>query len=286
MNYQTSYRLENNIQMRIKHLLIIFLVLLSGVVNCIVIPEKPNPPRLVNDLAGMLSAGEISALETKLIEFGKQTTTQIAIVIVNTLNGEDKAMVATEIIHQWGIGQKDKDNGIVILVKVKTAESKGEVFIATGYGLEGVIPDATCKLIVENEIIPQFKQGKFYVGIDNAVNTIMKLSLKEFTAKEYQEQTAPKKAPFGLIFIIVVIVFFIINLFSGANNIRRRSIGKDIPLWMLISMMSSGSRRSGSFGNFSSGGGIFGGGGGFSGGGGFGGFGGGSSGGGGAGGSW
>lgn len=255
------------------------LIVLSQTGFSIVIPEKPNPPKLVNDFAGMLTNEEASALENKLVEFDNQSSTQIVVVTVKTLNGEDKAMVATEIGQQWKVGQKGFDNGIVLLVKEKTAESKGDVFIATGYGLEGVIPDATTKLIVENEIIPQFRQGNYYRGIDNAVNTLMKLSLKEFSAKEY-EKKAGKKAPFGAIFIVLVFIFIIFNGLSNAKNVRQRSMGRDIPFWVLMGMLGSGSKRSGSFGNFSSGSG------GFSSGGGFGGFGGGGFGGGGAGGSW
>jgi uncharacterized protein len=266
--------------MKIRHNFFAALLLISQLAFSIAIPEKPNPPRLVNDMAGMLSIEEASFIENKLVEFSRQTSTQIVVVTVKTLNGEDKAMVATEIGQKWGVGQKGFDNGIVLLIKEKTADSKGEVFIATGYGLEGVIPDATAKLIVENEILPQFRQGNYYGGVDSALNVLMKLSLKEFTAKEYEKKVGNKRAPFGALFIIVVIIFVIINIMSSANNVRRRTIGRDIPLWMLIGMLGSGSRRGGSFGDFSSGSG------GFTGGGGFGGFGGGGFGGGGAGGSW
>jgi uncharacterized protein len=267
---------------KMKKLHIVYFIILfsTQVLFSITIPEKPNPPRLVNDFASMLTSEEVNSLENKLVDYGKKTTTQIVVVIVNNLNGEDKSMVATEIGQKWGVGQKGFDNGIVLLIKEKTADSKGEVFIATGYGLEGVIPDATAKLIVENEIIPYFKQGNYFQGIDNALNILMKLSLGEFTAKDYNKNASKKSSPFGALFAIAVIFFIIINFIGGANNIRRRSIGRHVPFWLLLTMLGSGSRQSGSFGNFSSGSG------GFSGGGGFGGFGGGGFGGGGAGGSW
>jgi uncharacterized protein len=264
-----------------KSIAYLILIFCSQLLFSIAIPERPNPPKLVNDFAGMLSAEDASSLENKLVEYGKQTTTQIVVVIVNTLNNEDKSMVATEIGQKWGVGQKGFDNGIVLLIKEKTSDSKGDVFIAVGYGLEGVIPDATAKLIVENELLPYFRQGNYYQGIDNALTTLMKLSLGEFSAKEYNETASKKKSPYGAIFIIVVVLFIIINFIGSANNIRRRSIGRNIPFWMLLTMMGSGSGRGGSFGNFSSGSGGFSGGGSS-----FGGFGGGSFGGGGAGGSW
>jgi uncharacterized protein len=237
-------------------------------------PEKPNPPRLVNDLAKMLTTTEADALEKKLVDFSNSTSTQLVVITVPSLNGEDKAMVGTEILHKWGVGQKDKDNGIVLLIKPKTPSEKGEVQISTGYGMEAVIPDAIAKRIVENEVIPRFKEGNYYAGIDNALNTIMELSLGEYSAKEYEKKTAPQKGP-GSFIVILIILFIIFNIFGRAGKNNKRSIGKNIPFWILLSMMGSGSRHSSSgFGGFSSGGG------------GFGGFGGGSGGGGGAGGSW
>jgi uncharacterized protein len=233
---------------------------------------------LVNDFAGLLTPQEVEIMENKLVGFSKSTTTQIVVVTLKSLNGEDKAMVATEIGQQWGVGQKGFDNGIVLLVKEKTAESKGEVFIAVGYGLEGVIPDATTKQIIENEVIPGFKAGSYYNGIDNALNTIMKLSLGEFTAKEYDKKVSKKGIPAGALFILIIIFFVIMNFIGNANRIRRSSIGRNLPFWLLLTMLGSGSRGGGgSFGSFSSGSGGFSSGGGF-GGGGFGG--------GGAGGSW
>jgi uncharacterized protein len=262
-----------------KSLALAIFIFSSVIIYGITIPEKPNPPRLVNDFAGLLAPQEVEAMENKLVEFSKSTSTQIVVVTLKTLNGEDRAMVATEIGQKWGVGQKGFDNGVVLLVKEKTAESKGDVFIAVGYGLEGVIPDGTAKLIIENEVIPGFRQGNYYGGIDNALNTIMKLSLGEFTAKEYDKKVSKKGIPGGTFFILIVIAFVILNFIGNANRIRRSSIGHNIPFWLLLSMMASGGSRSGggSFGNFSSGSGGFSSGGGF---------GGGSFGGGGAGGSW
>lgn len=278
-NCQMRFRLEKIKTMNKNFSLLTALLIFISSVSAVQIPEKPYPPRLVNDLARMLSQEEANALENKLVEFSKSTTTQIVVVTVKSLNGEEKSMVANEIGHQWGVGQKSFDNGIVVLVKEKTADESGEVFIATGYGLEAVIPDAIAKRIVEKEMLPRFREGNYYAGIDQAVSTIMQLSLGEYTAKEYEEKTASN--PLG--FIIPLIIFLVVfgNIFGRASNIRRRTIGGNLPFWVLLSMMGSKSKQGGSFGDFSSGRGSFGGGGG-----GFGGFGGGGFGGGGAGGSW
>ena len=263
------------------NIILVTAILLSTNLFAIRIPEKPYPPRLVNDLAGMFNQADINALERQLEDFSNRTSTQIVLVTVESLYGEDKAMVATEIGQKWGVGSANFDNGIVLLIKPKTPNSKGEVFIAVGYGLEGVIPDAIAKRIVENEIIPSFKQNDYYGGVVKAVNTMMQLSLGEYTAQEYKERTAQKEVPPGAIFGIVIVFFFIFSLIGRAGRLGRRSLGRNLPFWVLMSMlMGSGSRGRGSWGNFSSGSGSFGGGGGF------GGFGGGSFGGGGAGGSW
>lgn len=244
------------------------------------VPDKPYPPQLVNDLAGMFSHDEVYSLENRLVDFSNRTSTQIVLVTVDDLHGEDKAMMATEIGHEWGVGSAEFDNGIVLLIKPKTSASKGEVYIATGYGLEGVIPDAIAKRIVEHEIIPSFKAGNYYEGVSKALNTMMQLSLGEYSAKEYEEQTSEEVPP-GVIFGMLVFFIFIFSLIGRAGRLGRRSMGRNLPFWILMSMlMGSGSKGSGSWGKFSSGSGNFGGGGGF------GGFGGGGFGGGGSGGSW
>ena len=241
-------------------------------------PEKPYPPRIVNDFANFLSAQEQQALESKLVQFNNETSTQVAIVIVPTLNGYDPSQYAFDLGDKWGIGQKGKNNGILILVKPKIANEKGEVFIATGYGLEGAVPDVLTKRIVENDILPYFRQNQYYQGLDNGINTIISLTKGEFTAEQYQKRTQGT-GPFPIIIVFVIIIIF--AFISKIRRARHYAIGHNLPFWIAMGMLASQNRsHSGSFGNFSSGSGGFGGGGGF------GGFGGGSFGGGGAGGSW
>lgn len=243
------------------------------------IPDRPVPPRLVNDFAGMLSGREVAALENKLVAFNDSTSTQIAIVTVPSLGGYDILDYAQRLGEKWGIGQKQLDNGLLILIKPKTADSGGEITIAQGYGLEGAIPDLTCSRIIDTEILPAFRQGDIYGGLDAATNTLMSLARGEFTAEQYG-QRAKKGSDGGfpsgiVIFIIIIIILSIFGKSKGSNN---RNIGSgNLPLWLLLSLLNSGGSHKGSWGGFSGGG---------SGGGGFGGFGGGSFGGGGARGSW
>jgi len=246
------------------------------------IPSRPNPPRLVNDFTGLLSSQEQFQLEHKLIAFNDSTSTQIAVVIVKSLNGYEPNDAATRILETWGIGQKGKNNGILVLVKTKTQEEKGEVYITTGYGVESFVTDALAKRIIENEVLPSFRNNQYYEGLDKATTTLMALVKGQFTVDQYMKKKTKKRSnfPIGAIVIIVIlaIAFLGRNSSSGSNM---SSSGSSIPFWLLMGGLLGGN-RSGGYGDFSSGGGDFG----SDSGGDFGGFGGGSGGGGGAGGSW
>jgi uncharacterized protein len=243
-------------------------------------PPRPEPPRLVNDLAGVLDDEVVPRLENTLVDFARQTSTQIAIVTINNLGDYDAGSYAFQLAEKWGIGQGDKDNGILILVQPKSTGVKGQAFIATGYGLEGVVPDAVANRIVDTEMIPRFKENDYTGGVISAVQVLANLTRGEYTADGYMEKTGRSGFPGG---VIVMIIFGVILISAFRNQkSRHSSVGRSLPFWLLLGMMGSGGRsHSGSWGNFSSGSGSFGGGGG-----GFGGFGGGSFGGGGAGGSW
>jgi uncharacterized protein len=244
------------------------------------IPDRPVPPRLVNDFVGLLNPEEVGMLERKLVQFSDSTSTQIAIVIVPSLGGYDVSDYAQRLAEKWGIGQKGLNNGILILVKPKTPDSDGKVKIAQGYGLEGAIPDITCAEIIDKEMIPSFRNDDYYGGISNATNILMSLARGEFSWEDYGQKakkSSKKDSPAGIIIFIVIIIIILFAGRSGGSNRKNISSG-GLPLWLLLSMMNSGrGSHSGSWGGFSGGGG---------GGGGFGGFGGGSFGGGGASGSW
>jgi uncharacterized protein len=247
------------------------------------IPQRPSPPRLVNDLADILNDRQEQALEMKLRYFNDTTSNQIVVVTLNSLGGYDPSMMAFEIGEQWGVGQQQFDNGVVVLVKPKRSQrDKGRAYIAVGYGLEPAIPDAIGRRIVENEMIPYFKQENYYQGIDRSTDILMALAAGEITASGYNEQT--KSSPLaGIIpFIVFIIIFLLIRGSRGRASSYGGRRGSSLPFWTALWLGSSMGRRShsGSWNGFTGGGS----GSGF--GGGFGGFGGGSFGGGGAGGSW
>ncbi len=244
------------------------------------IPERPSPQRLVNDFASVLDKDEVNQMESTLVQFAKQTSTQIVVVTVPDLEGYDKADYAQRLGEKWGVGQKGNDNGLVILLKPRTGNSRGEIFIATGYGLEGVLPDAIVNnAVVNNEMIPRFKENDdYYGGLAAGLNVLMNIAGGEYTAEHYQEKVSSGGSGAGIPFFIIMFVLFF-SIFGRNRKRRFYSPGRNLPFWLAMGMMSGGGRSSGSFGNFSSGSGSFGGGG-------FGGFGGGGFGGGGAGGSW
>jgi uncharacterized protein len=233
-----------------------------------IFPDKPSG--WVNDYARILSPEESERLNNRLGYYEDTTSTQIFIVTMENTQGVEISMLAAEIGEAWGVGQKGKDNGLIILV----FPSERKVFIAPGYGLEEYLPDAVVNKIVNTEIIPRFRDGDYYTGLSNATDVITGLLSGKFTADQYTKKGVRDEAPFaGIIFIIIILLL----LFRSKTG-KHSSVGKSLPFWLALSMLSgSRSSHSGSFGGFSSGGGGFGG---FSGGGG------GSFGGGGAGGSW
>ncbi len=247
------------------------------------IPDPMQPPRMVNDFSQLLKESERQKLETKLQEFYYQTSTQIYIVILDDLAGYDIAEFSFLLGDEWGIGTKGKDNGILILMNPSPDRQHGDVFIASGYGLESVVPDAKANRIVDYDMIPRFKELDYYGGLDAATTTIMDLTRGEYTVDEYIQERSGSAAPEGLI-VTIVFIIVMLSIIGRSRSRRHYTMGKSsLPFWAAL-FLASGAGRShhGSYGNFSSGSGGFGG----FGGGGFGGGMGGSFGGGGAGGAW
>ena len=237
-------------------------------------PERSKPPKLVNDFANILVDREELILEKKLVAYNDSTSTQIAVVTINSLNGNDIADYSFRLAEKWGIGQKGKDNGLLILIALEDRK----MFIATGYGMEGVIPDALAKRIVENYMKPNFRNNNYYKGVDEATSVIIGLAGGEFTA----DQIGSKKIGLSrFIFPLLVLIFVIGSSYSRYRTVRGSHMaGSNLNFLTFFFLMSAmGGGRGRGYSNFSSGSGSFGGGS-------FGGFGGGGFGGGGAGGSW
>ncbi|MCC6460051.1 MAG: TPM domain-containing protein [Saprospiraceae bacterium] len=240
-------------------------------------PDKPDPVVHVHDYAGWLSGAEMAQLEAKLRRYSDSTSTQIVVMIRPDIGDYDKSSYAFELGNRWGIGRKDKNNGIVMLIKSEPPD-RG-IFIATGYGTEGALPDITAGQIIRNTMGPFFRQQRYFDGINAGLDDVIRALSGEFKSDAKDKVKIRGNGTFVLIMVVIFIILFVYlmiqsarrrTLYSNSGPNRRR---RDDDWW------------GGGFGGF---GGGFGGGssGGWGGGGGGDSFGGGSFGGGGAGGDW
>src|SRR5574338_192156 len=230
-----------------------------------VIPPRPSPPVLVNDFTGnFLTAEQKDALERKLVAYDDSTSTQIAVVIVESLQDYSAVDYAVALGRKWGVGGKQFNNGVVILISTGGKEGDRDAFIATGYGMEGAIPDITAKSILDNELIPDLKAGNHYRALDRATDAIIQAAAGEYKAPEGYGRRKGKGIGFGTIFFLLMILFAILG--SIGNKGGGGGLGSFGTGWIIGSMMSGGGRGGG---GWSGGGGGFGGfgGGGFGGGG-------------------
>lgn len=223
------------------------------------LPTRPSPARLVNDLTNTLSADQTQALENKLVQFDDSTSNQIAVVIVPTTGDYDVSDYATALGRAWGVGNKKTNNGVVILV----AKNDRKIFIATGYGLEGALPDVTCKHIIENEIKPNFRENDFYRGLDEGTDAIMSATKGEYKVPADYGSRKGSKGGKGNLIVFVLIVIFLLFIKprggGGGGFYNRRGFFFMPPLGGGGGWSSGGGSDSGGFGGF--GGGSFGGGG-------------------------
>jgi uncharacterized protein len=208
---------------------------------------------LVTDSSGILTADQRQALEAKLVAFNDSTTSQIAVVIIPTLKGKDVADYTVELFRAWGVGTKKNNNGVLLLI----SKDDRQLNITTGYGLEGALPDITCKEIIDDVITPKLKDEDFYRAIDEGTDAIMQAVKGEYVAPAGTGSPHHTSLFLRILFWTIGIIVLLILLAKGW-------------LWPILNIASI------VFSSVGSG----------SGGGGFGGFGGGSSGGGGASGSW
>ena len=226
----------------------------------------PAPAKHFNDYAGVISAATTAQLDQRLEQFERDSSCQVVVAIFPKMQSDSSIEDYTvRVFNLWHVGQKDKNNGAVLFVFIQDRK----MFLNTGYGLEGALPDALCKRIIADEITPSFKAGNFDAGLTAGVNAILAATKGEYkgtgrTASDSRHNS--QGAPILFFIPFLGILFFVFFL-----NWKVRTHGGNWHGWTISSGGSSGGWSSGGFSS--------GGGGGFSGGGG-------SSGGGGAGGSW
>ena len=245
------------------------------------IPEKPKFQTSVYDFTSpkLLTDSQKISLENKLVRYSDSTSTQIVVAIIASTKGENINYLAANWGEKWGIGQAKEDNGILFLL----AKDDRKIAIQVGKGVEYLVTDFLSKRIIERVIIPEFKKGDYYSGLDLGSDYIFKTLNGEFKGSRKEESKGSNFST--IIFIVIIIVFFILvskgnkNNKGGGRNNRTGSLSSTI---FDVILLSSLGRTGGGFGGSSGGGSS----GGFGGGGFGGGFGGGSFGGGGASGGW
>ena len=232
------------------------------------LPERPA--RLVNDYSGILDAQQLQALESRLVAFNDSTSNQIVVVITPTIEGDDENAAAQRVGEVWGVGQAEFDNGLVILIKSKTEEENwGAVALATGYGVEGVLPDVYCKRIIDDEMLGPLGEGDYYRALVQALDIIEPAMRGEYSYSQYRKDArhAALMALLPLIGIFAVVIILLVIYFRKHpdewNNMGRGGGGGGVFFGGMPGGFGSGRNLSGgSFGGFGGfGGGSFGGGG-------------------------
>ena len=213
----------------------------------------PPPAHYFNDAADLVSAGDASRIDAKLREFDEQTSNQIVVAIFPELPEPSLEDFTVRTAQAWRVGRKKLDNGAVLFVFVKDRQTRIEV----GYGLEGALPDALCKDILQDRLAPEFRAGRYAAGIDAAVDAMVQATRGEYRAAGGRE-TASKGIPQGCITAIVLALFFGFPLFFRRRGWRTYGGGG---WWTGGGFGGGGWGGGGGGGGFSGGGGSFGGGG-------------------------
>ncbi|HEU0081072.1 MAG TPA: TPM domain-containing protein [Candidatus Paceibacterota bacterium] len=180
-----------------------------------------KPAGYVNDFAGILTAQQRSALESRIAEYARPAGAQIAVATVKSLEGETVESYAEKLFREWGIGDRVKDNGLLLLV----APNEREVRIEVGYGLEPSVTDAASSVIVRNAIMPAFKEGDYYGGIDQALTALMGLIDRDpetVKAVQYQADAAARDRSlsklFPLAFFALAVVLNLLGVMARSRS--------------------------------------------------------------------
>ena len=221
------------------------------------IPKKPSFQTSVYDYEDILDPFQEKQLEEKLVRYSDSTSTQIVVVTVPTLKGEDIGVLATNWAHKWGIGQENEDNGMIILL----SKNDREISIRSGYGIEDRMTAGITGEIIRNVITPYFKVDNYFEGLDKGADAIF-----EVLKGKYKGSRKESSNPLPFILIVIFIIILIVLASRGNKGGGNYRGGRGLDLGDIIILSSLG-RGSGGFGGGSFGGGSGGFGGGFGGGG-------------------
>ncbi len=190
-----------------------------GLLSLLLIPAAfaqfvvPVNDGFVTDTVGLLSPDDEAQLEQDLQQYQRETSNEIAILTLQTLSGSDVSEVAVEIGRKWGVGT-EKDNGILMLVSYDDRQ----IWIATGYGLEGAVPDLVAHGIAERDMTPYFRDGEYYQGLQAGVDALKKHIGGEYTAERYDEETDVSGAWPWLLFFLFIVFDFLAALFARSKS--------------------------------------------------------------------
>lgn len=219
----------------------------------------PPPKNHFNDYAGIVQPATAQQLEAELTQFERTTSNQLLVVIYPRMQSESSIEDYTVRVAQaWRVGQQDRKNGAVLFI----FSQDRKLFVQVGYGLESVLPDALCKQIIENEIVPLFRQGDFTGGVAAGTRALMAATREEYqgtgrTAADGNRRSGSGMGLAGIIFFVMLVLF--VRSFSRRDVLYTRR-GRISP-WIGTGGWGGGGGWSGGGGSFSGGGGSFGGGG-------------------------
>ena len=151
-------------------------------------PARPDTAIFVHDFAGVLRQSKV--IDDSLRAFSKRTTNQIMVITVKDLGDYEPKMYAVELGDRWGIGQAKLDNGLIILIKPKTKDSKGQFAICPGRGLGGALPDVTCKRIVDGKAIPALKKSDYDAAVWAVLKAVMPICAGEISGDEATKKSS------------------------------------------------------------------------------------------------
>ncbi|MBE2894086.1 TPM domain-containing protein [Spirabiliibacterium falconis] len=177
-------------------------------------PSVPKPFRYVNDYTHTLTSTQMQTLESYLQDYSHKTSSQITVVMLPSVGNNDISEYAFALGDYWGVGRKNLDNGVLMLI----AKNDRKIFIATGRGLEGALPDALLSQLIRHEITPQFKQGNYFQGIANGLQAIMNASVGEYAPQQAQEDDNTVGWIIGL--AVQLFIFFVfIQILRGHRSV-------------------------------------------------------------------
>lgn len=206
--------------MKVKSKILVLLLFAASTLCAQDFPEKSRES-IVVDSAHIFNDGQLDELEHMLWAYNDSTSTQIFVVTVTDLQGYAPSDYATRLGEKWGVGQKSKNNGAVILIKPRIGNERGQVFIATGYGLEATLNDGRVGRIIDEYMLPHFATGDYYSGTKAAIQVII-----QYLSGQFEGDGDDEDVPIAVIIInILIIGLFVYFMIRSAKNGGRGSSG-------------------------------------------------------------